>query len=152
MIKNKSEPGVKNNFSLPVLLMLGCVFSMAAGSSLDKIAIQVSNPVFYSFMNTLGASLVLLILMCWYKEKDSFVNIKSKFWLFVLMGILQAIAYVASMYAFKYGPVSYVLAIRAGSFILVGLYGIFILKENISPRKIVAIIFFSLGVLALAFA
>src|SRR3989344_8294931 len=36
MLKNKSEPGVKNNFSLPVLLMLGCVFSMAAGSSLDK--------------------------------------------------------------------------------------------------------------------
>jgi uncharacterized membrane protein len=56
------------------------------------------------------------------------------------------------MYAFKYGPVSYVLAIRAGSYVLAGLYGLIILKENISNRKIAAFICFLLGVLALAFA
>jgi uncharacterized membrane protein len=59
---------------------------------------------------------------------------------------------VSMSYAFKYGPVSYVLAIRAGSYILAGLYGILILKESITNRKKIAFACFLLGVVALAFA
>ncbi len=142
------------NSSIPVFLMIVAMFCIAIGSSLDKISIQVSNPVFYGFMNTLGASVMFFILIHLYNEKHSFKHIFSKtfFWPLVFVGVLQAISFTASMYAFKYGPVSYVLAIRAGSYILVGLYGIIILKENLSARKIIALVFFSLGVLALAFA
>lgn len=148
--QKKGEHGV----SMPIILMAAAMFCVAIGSSLDKVSIQVSNPVFYGFMNTLGASVVFFILIYIYKEKDSFARMRSRKWLwpFILLGVLQAISYTSSMYAFKYGPVSYVLAIRAGSYILAGLYGIIILKEAFSTRKAVALACFLLGVIALAFA
>ncbi len=138
--------------SKPVLMMVFSMFCIAIGSSLDKVSIQVSNPVFYGFMNTLGASVVFLVLMHFYKEKEYFTHMRLKFWPLALLGTLQAISFTATMYAFKYGPVSYVLAIRAGSYVLAGLYGLFILKEGFSQRKPIAFIFFLAGVLALAFA
>ena len=142
------------NISLPVILMIGSTLCMAVGSTLDKVSIQVSNPAFYGFVNTLGAAIIFFILMHWYREKHSFHDMFSKdwFWPLVFLGVLQAISFTATMYAFKYGPTSYVLAIRAGSYVLAGLYGIIILKESLSARKIVALVCFLLGVMALAFA
>ena len=140
------------NIAIPVLLMIGAMFCIAIGSTLDKVSIQVSNPVFYGFMNTLGASVVFLILMYFYKEKNSFTEMKSRFWVLTFLGIIQAVSFVSYMYAFKYGQTSYVLAIRAGAYVLAGLYGIFFLKEVVTRRKIIAIICFLIGVLALAFA
>lgn len=138
----------------PVFFMIAAMFCIAVGSTLDKVSIQVSNPVFYGFMNTLGASIVFFILMCWYKERHSFKPMVSKdwFWPLMLLGLLQAISFTATMYAFKYGPTSYILAIRAGSYVLAGLYGIIVLKENLSKRKILALICFFTGIIALAFA
>ena len=140
--------------SMPVFLMIAAMFCIAIGSSLDKISIQASNPVFYSFMNTLGASMVFFVLMYLYKEKDSFSHMRSAkwFWPFMLVGVLQAVSYTATTYAFNLGPVSYTLALRAGSYILVGFYGVLFLKETLTTRKIIALICFSLGVIALVFA
>ena len=140
------------NITLSVFLMIGAMLCVAVGSTLDKVSIQVSNPVFYGFMNTLGASFVFFILMFIYKEKESFIKMRSKLWPFMLLGILQAISYTASMYAFKYGPTSYVLAVRSSGYILAGIYGIFFLKESFSTRKIIALTCFVIGVIALAFA
>jgi uncharacterized membrane protein len=149
MLRKKNA---ETKISMPVLLMIGAMFCIAIGSSLDKVSIQVSNPVFYAFMNTLGASIVFLVMIHFYKERESFKHMGYKFWVLTFMGLLQALSFTASMYAFKYGPVSYVLAIRAGSYVLAGLYGVMVLKEDFSSRKKIAFICFLLGVLSLAFA
>lgn len=146
------QKGKSFEISKPALFMLIAMFCIAIGSSLDKISINASNPVFYAFVNTLGASLVFLILMHFYKEHDSFPKMKTKVLGLILLGVLQALSFVASMYAFKYGPVSYVLAIRAGSYVLAGLYAIFVLKEDFTPRKMLAFTCFASGVALLAFA
>lgn len=140
------------SISKPVLLMIGAVFCIAIGSTLDKVAINASNPVFYSFINTLGASVVFLILIHIYREKDTAKNIRTKIKPLVFLGVLQAISYTASMYAFSYGPTSYVLAVRAGSFVLATLWGIYMLREKMSYRKKFAISCFVIGVIFLAFA
>ena len=149
MLWNKASP---QKISIPVLLMIGSMFCMAIGTSLDKISMQVSNPVFYSFVNTLGATIIFLILMRFYKEKGSFVNMRREFWLLTLLGIFQAIGYISFIYAIGNGPVSYVLALRSGSFLLVALYGILFLRENMTNRKLVALTLFLAGAVALAFA
>lgn len=136
----------------PVLLMIGAVFCIAIGSTLDKVAIGASNPVFYSFMNTLGASVVFLILIHVYKEKDTTKNIRTKIAPLLFLGALQAISYTASMYAFSHGPTSYVLAVRAGSFVFAALWGIYMLREKMSNRKKLAISCFVIGIVFLAFA
>lgn len=146
------QKGEDKSLSVPVLMMIAAMFCIAIGSSLDKISLEVSNPVFYGFMNTLGATLVFIVLMHFYKEMESFGHMKLKFWTLNFLGSLQAVTYVLTMYAYKYGPVSYVLAIKAGSYVFVGLYGVIFLKESFSDRKQLAFLCFILGVLALALA
>src|SRR3989344_69585 len=62
------EKGKKMSPSVPVLLMIAAMFCIAIGSSLDKVSMEVSNPVFYGFMNTLGATAVFLVMMHFLKE------------------------------------------------------------------------------------
>lgn len=137
---------------LPVLMMIGSVFCIALGSTLDKIAIGVSNPVFYSFVNTLGASVIFFILMHFYKERESFIEMRIHFWVLTLLGVLSAISFTTLMYAFQYGPTSYVLAVRALGYVMAGLYGVFVLREVLSIRKIFSLICFLTGIIVLAFA
>ncbi|MBI5470264.1 hypothetical protein HY968_03000 [Candidatus Kaiserbacteria bacterium] len=72
------------------------------------------------------------------------------FGLLVFLGVLQALAFVAGMAAFAYGPTSYSLAIRSGSYIVVALWGLFLLNERLSSKKIFALILFLGGTVALA--
>lgn len=147
--KKKSEGG----FSKPVLLMLGSLCCMAIGSSLDKVAMQATgSPVFYTFMNNLGASVMFFILMHFYNEHASFGKMKKMFWPLTILGILQAVSFTAAMYAFTGGPTSYSLAIRSGGYVLAGLWGVWVMKESITHKKIFAICLFALGIVLLAFA
>ncbi len=148
LLKDKA----KIHFAKPELFMIGFLVSVAIGSTLDKVSISVSTPVFYSFMNTLGAAIMFMILMHFYKEAHEFGKMRSRAGYLFVLGIFQAIAFTAGMIAFQYGPTSYVLAIRAGGYVVASLYGIFALKESLSERKILALISFSVGLLLLAFA
>ncbi len=146
--RKKSAGGI----SKPVLLMISAVVCIAIGSTLDKVSIGASNPVFYSLMNTLGASIVFFILMHVYNEKHSFGKMSKFFWQFTFLGVLQALSYTAAMYGFASGPTSYVLAIRAGGYILAAIWGLLVLKESFSFRKGFAFACFVLGVVLLALA
>ncbi len=138
--------------SKPELWMIITTVGIAIGSTLDKISISASTPVFYSFMNTLGASIMFIILMYVYKEKNEIKKIGNIFWPLMLLGVFQAISFTASMLAFANGPTSYVLAIRGGGYVIAALWGIFIMKESFSSRKRIAFACFILGVVLLAFA
>jgi uncharacterized membrane protein len=142
----------KIHFAKPELFMILMLVCVAIGSTLDKVSIAVSTPVFYSFMNTLGATFVFLILMHVYKQNHEFGRMRQQLVYLSVLGIFQAIAFTASMIAFQYGPTSYVLAIRAGGYVLVSWYGIFALNETLSERKVLAFISFIIGLALLAFA
>lgn len=146
----------KGNFSIanihkPVLYMLIAVFCMAIGSTLDKVALKASTPVFYSFMNNFGAMIVFIILMYIYKQHAEFKLIKKELKSFTILGICQAVAFVAFATAFGMGQTSYVLAVRSGSYILAAIVAIFYFKESLSNRKVFAIALFLIGIILLAF-
>ncbi|MSU73777.1 hypothetical protein EXS56_01415 [Candidatus Kaiserbacteria bacterium] len=142
--------GEKQKYNLPVLFMIGTVVCTAIGSTLDKVAVEVSTPVFYTFVNMLGASLVFLVLTFAYRQQHELVRIKESFWTFALLGVVMALAFVAFVTAFTLGPTSYTLAIRSGGFIIAALWGVFLLKESLSSRKILALALFVAGTVALA--
>lgn len=142
--------GEKQQYNLPVLFMIGTVICTAIGSTLDKIAIEVSTPVFYVCVNMIGASLVFLILTFIYRQQHELVRVKESFFTFALLGVVMALAFVAFATAFTLGPTSYTLAIRSGGFIIAALWGLFLLKESLSSRKIWALVLFVLGTIALA--
>ncbi len=140
----------KQKYNLPVLFMIGTVVCTAIGSTLDKVAIEVSTPVFYVCVNMVGAALVFLALTFAYRQQHELVRIKESFWTFTLLGVVMALAFVSFATAFTLGPTSYTLAIRSGGFIIAALWGLFLLKESLSSRKIVALVLFVLGTIALA--
>ena len=142
--------GEKQKYNLPVLFMVGTVLCTAIGSTLDKIAIEVSAPVFYVCVNMIGASLVFLVLTYVCRQQHELARVRESFWTFTLLGVVMALAFIAFATAFTLGPTSYTLAIRSGGFIIAALWGVFLLKESFSSRKIAALVLFVLGTIALA--
>ncbi len=141
-----------SKYNKPVLFMLISCVCMAIGSTMDKISIGVSTPVFYSFVNLAGASILFFVLSYVSGQVGELRQIAKPrmFWLLVFLGVLQAIGFVAGMAAFAYGPTSYSLAIRSGSYIVVALWGLFLLGERMSQKKMIAIGLFVIGSIALA--
>ena len=141
-----------SKYNKPVLFMLLACICMAIGSTMDKIAIEASTPVFYSFVNLFGASVLFLALSFFFGQAHELKQVREwkMFRLLFFLGVLNALAFVAGMAAFAYGPTSYSLAIRSGSYIVVALWGLFLLKERLSNKKISALILFAVGTIALA--
>lgn len=129
----------------PVLFALISVASVALGSSLDKIAITASTPVFYSFANLTGSAVVLGAIAWWFGQLVELRNIRPRLVALHGMGIMRTLAVAASMVAFSLGPTAYVLAVRSSSFIMTAAYGMWRLNEAITVRKISALILFTGG-------
>lgn len=136
--------------NLPVLFMLLSVLCTALGSTLDKVAIESSTPVFYTFANLLGAVVVFSVLTFALGQQKDFRHLRATYPLFLALGIVFALAFVAFATAFTLGPTSYTLAIRSGGFMLAALWGILFLHESLSRRKLLALALFTAGTLALA--
>ncbi len=150
LLLTHTKEGQGLTYNRPVLFMLYTVFCTALGSTLDKVAIEASTPAFYSFVNVLGASAVFLVLAYMYDEGRELKQIKGMFWMLCILGVALALGFASAMFAFSYGPTSYVLAVRSGGFLLAALWGLVFLKESLSNKKIVAIALFVLGTIALA--
>lgn len=142
--------GEKQKYNLPVLFMIGSVVCTAIGSTLDKVAIEVSTPVFYVLVNMIGASIVFFVLTFASGQQRELPRFKDSFWTFAVLGIVMALAFVAFATAFVLGPTSYTLAIRSGGFLIAVVWGVVLLKESLSARKIWAIALFVAGTVALA--
>ncbi|MBI4252727.1 EamA family transporter [Candidatus Uhrbacteria bacterium] len=134
-------------YNKAVMYTIIATFCVAIGSTLDKISINVSTPVFYSFMNTLGASVVFLVLMNIYRQRDDIPKMLQRFWPFTILGIFQALLYTAKMLAFSFGPTSYVVAVLSSSFLFAALFGIIFLKEKCTIRKMSSFGLFVFGII-----
>src|SRR3990167_3809524 len=142
--------GEKQKYNLPVLFMLGSVVCTAVGSTLDKIAIEASTPVFYTFVNMLGASVVFLVLTFAYRQQHELARAREVVGTLLILGVVMALAFVAFATAFALGPTSYTLAIRSGGLLIAALWGVVLLKESLSSRKAWALTLFILGTIFLA--
>ncbi len=137
-------------YNRPVLFMVLTVLCTALGSTLDKVAVEVSTPVFYSFVNVFGASIVFLILSFVTRQQGELKRVRKFLPLLLTLGVVLTLGFTAAMFAFSYGPTSYVLAVRSGGFLLAALWGIIFLHESLSRKKILALVLFTLGTVALA--
>ena len=142
----------RRGYNRPVFFMLISIFCMAIGSTLDKVAIGASTPVFYSFVNTSGSAVVYLVLAFAFHEQRQLARMQEMFWTLCMLGIILALAFVAFTSAFALGPTSYTLAIRSGGFLIAALWGLFFLKESLSRQKLFAIVLFAVGTILLAVA
>ena len=149
LMLKKKEAHVKLR---PELFMILSMVIAAFGSSLDKVALGVAEPVFYSLVSTVATVLVLLPFMYFAGELKDLKKMHAAPGHLVIVGCLFAISIVSLEIAFSHGPTSYVLALRSGNLFIGALWGFFALKEQLTQRKLLAILCFIIGSVLLAFA
>ncbi|MDO8576604.1 MAG: DMT family transporter [bacterium] len=142
--------GSRWKFNLPVIFMLLSTVCTALGSTLDKVAVEVSTPVFYSFVNIFGASIVFSVLAFATGQHRELKQVRRFLPTLMMLGVVLTLGFTAAMFAFSYGPTSYVLALRSGGFLLAALWGVVFLHESLSRKKIVALALFIFGTIFLA--
>lgn len=128
-----------------VLMMVNSV-SIALGSTLDKVAIQASNPLYYNFMNTLGAGIVLFVIARMQRVADLPV-IKKVFPLLLVVGLFQSLSYTSYILALSSNYVAYAVAIKGSNVIIGALLGIWFLREEFTRKKVMSLGFIGLGFL-----
>jgi uncharacterized membrane protein len=128
--------------------LLGLLMVVAA-SILDKKAINASEPLYYSFVSTLGAVVALYVSAKLHGVKERSETRKHARPLMVA-GTLFGLAYGTHMLALATGPLAYVSAVRSSGALMIGsLMGIFFLKETVTKPKVIALVLIVAGSLML---
>ena len=130
--------------------MLAIVLLVSLSSILDKVAIRASNPMFYSFVSTIGATLTLLTAMRISKQRIA-ADLRPLAKQLCAIGTLQSTTYVTYLLAVAAGPVSYVSALRSTNILMGSMLGIVLFKERPTKPKLVSYALIIAGTLFLTF-
>lgn len=118
--------------------LFGLIINAMAGV-LDKRAIDASAPMYYSFVSTLGA-VVVMFISARATGVSELPQIKRQAKPLLIAGILFGLSYAAYILALVSGPLAYVMAIRSSCALLVGsLIGLRFFKESFTKPKLVAL-------------
>lgn len=147
-LHNPLRPFMEERHSLFMLLS---VISVSLAITLDKIAMEESNAVFYSLVNTLIGSVVLYISALLAREPKMHLN-RSTLRTFTQIGSLQGITSTAYLLALTLGPVAYVSAVRSSSVLMTSVLGIVYLKEVLTRPKLAAFSLITIGSVLLMFS
>lgn len=126
------------------LYMIIASASIATGSTLDKLVIQASHPLFYNFMNTLGATVVLFVIATLRKQND-IAAVRKHLPTFLTIGAIYSVSYVAYLVALSTGFTSYVVAVRSTNTLIASYIGMLMLGEQRAQNKTAALIVILLG-------
>ncbi|GAC1391485.1 MAG: hypothetical protein NVSMB46_04160 [Candidatus Saccharimonadales bacterium] len=130
--------------------MLAGVLLVTFVSILDKIAIQASNPLFYSLASTLGAILTLFVAMSISKQTLTY-SLRPLAKQISIIGTLQGTTYATYLLAVAAGPIAYVSALRSTNILMGSILGIYIFKERLTKPKAVSFLLIVAGAVLLTF-
>lgn len=128
--------------------MLAGVLLVTLVGILDKVAIQASNPLFYSLVSTLGAMFTLFVAMLITKQRIT-VDLRPLVPRLAIIGTLQGATYVTYLLAVGSGPIAYVSALRSTNILLGSILGILIFKERFTVPKAVSFLLIIAGAIFL---
>jgi len=135
----------KTDNASSLISALGLGATIVAYSLIDKVGVGYIHPVTYIWLQFLIAAMVLtpfLIRRCPTAFGPELR--RSVGWAFVIGGGSIA-TYLMVLFAFTMGPVGYIVAVRELSVVFGSLAGIFFLKEQCTPLKVITLIFITAG-------
>jgi uncharacterized membrane protein len=132
-----------NRYTLFSLLLV------AGASILDAVAIRASEPIYYSFVSTLGAVPVLYASARLFKVREA-AETRRRIVPLSIAGSLFGASYVLFTLAISSGPLAYVSAVRSTSIIMGVAIGIIYLKEALTKQKVVAMVLVTAGSIIVA--
>lgn len=132
------------------LAMLASMFLITGVGVLEKIAVQASNPMFYSLSSSIGAVITLAIAMRVTNQKIT-VSMRSIAKQISLIGLLHSTSYVSYILAIASGPIAYVSALRGTNILIGSLLGIALFNEKFTKAKKISYALIIVGTLCLVF-
>ena len=129
--------------------MLFAVMLVTIAGVLDKIAIQASGAVYYSFASTIGAVVVLFCIL-WLRGINELSSIMPRIKEVGMIGSLQGASYTTYLMAIGAGPIAYVAAIRSSNVLMGSLLGIIKLGEQFTAAKKLSYALITFGGILLA--
>lgn len=143
----------KNISLITILVAIAVYVSMWLNPILDKIAMTHVGPFTYAMLNQLSAIIPVFLMSFWLAWGPRIEFFKDNIWVIAIIGLTQWIGWLGSMYAFSSAPnVGYAVALINTHAIITTLYGICILKEDITKRKIFVFICMLIALISFAFA
>jgi len=125
------------------VLMIIVAFTFSIGACIGKIAVQHSNPIFFSVVYSFLLSLFLFLVIS-FRNKQFFSKVTSRPVLFLLIGILITIMIITHVKAINLVEVAYMVSVKRLSILFGVIYGVVFFKEtNIKERLLGATVMVS---------
>ena len=125
------------------VLMIIVAFTFSIGACIGKIAVQHSNPIFFSVVYSFLLSLFLFLVIS-FRNKQFLSKVTSRPILFLLIGILITIMIITHVKAINLVEVAYMVSVKRLSILFGVIYGVVFFKEtNIKERLLGATVMVS---------
>lgn len=130
-------------------IMFFVAFIWSITSVIDKIGVQNSSPLFWSITMISLVAVILFPFMLIY-NKHSFSQIKKQYKHLILIGLFNALAFIAQMIAISFLLVAYVISIKRGSAVLSVFWGYLFLGEKGLGERLAGVIIMAAGVIVIS--
>ncbi|GAX60648.1 permeases [Candidatus Scalindua japonica] len=125
------------------LLMIIVAFTFSIGACIGKIAVQHSDPVFFSVIYSFLLSFFLFLVIS-FRNRQFFSKVTLRPVLFLLIGILITIMIITHVKAISLVEVAYMVSVKRLSILFGVIYGVMFFKEkNIKERLLGATVMVS---------
>lgn len=122
---------------LAILVAIAVYVSMWLNPILDKIAMAHIGPFTYAMINQLSAIIPVFLMSFLLAGGPRVDFFRSNIRVVAIIGLTQGIGWLGSMYAFSSAPnVGYAVALINTHAIITTLYGIYVLREEVTKRKL----------------
>jgi uncharacterized membrane protein len=128
------------------LCMLLNLVVIAFAGVLNSIAIEASDPFYYSFISTLGAIPLLYMLAVVLNVKE-IAEVKRNILPLSIAGGMFGASFVANMAAISMGPLAHVSTVRSSSALIGAVLGIIYLRESLTKPKIASLLLIAVGLI-----
>ena len=125
------------------MFIVAVLFSITA--SLGKIAINLSNPAYYTFIIYILVSFFLTILF--YRKFKDTNTIKKNFVHIILLGFSTAMMEIFGAVAVKYAIISYVISLKRSSVLFGVLLGFLLFKEKNFKEALIGSLIMFIGII-----
>jgi drug/metabolite transporter (DMT)-like permease len=135
-----------------VLFAITSYSIMWLGGVLDKIALGYMSPFTYTALNQTLSILPALFITFFIASGLQLDFAKKNFKIIAIIGLSQWVGWLAGMWAFSQTPnVGYAVALVNTHAIITTLYGVFILKEKITKKKLIVFACMLVALVSFAF-
>lgn len=130
------------------MLLVAFIWSITA--NIDKIGVEETSPVFWSFSKDFVILFYLIPILA-VKSKKPLSQINKRKWPLLLVGFFRSASVLTQMFAIQFILVAYVISIKRASSVFIILFAFFYMNERKNFRnRLIGIIVILIGLFVIA--